>query len=158
MKKSLAPLTVRSFVATDFEDYRRWYEDTELNEQLGPMDDAWLDYVLSDSEGAECVCLDGERMVAVVGLAIDPEQGAWVITDIAVDPTLRRQGLGRRAVEAVMAQPQFSSPSTWLAYVMSDNPAAHRFFSSLGWAETCDPSDDEMTLFRLESAASLSKG
>lgn len=157
-EKSLASLTVRPFVAADFEEYRRWYEDAELNEQLGPMDDDWLDYVLSDSEGAQCVCLDGERMVAVVGLAIDPEQEAWVITDIAVNPAMRRRGLGRRAVEAVMAQPQFSSLSTWLAYVMPDNPAADRFFTSLGWAQACDPSDDEMARFRLETAAAHSKG
>lgn len=153
----MASLTVRPFVAADFEEYRRWYEDAELDEQLGPMDDAWLDYVLSDSEGAQCVWLDGERMVAVVGLAIDPEQGAWVITDIAVDPARRRHGLGRRAVEAVMAQPQFSTLSRWLAYVMADNPTAHHFFTSLGWAQTHDPPDDEMTRFRLETAAALSK-
>lgn len=155
----MAPLSVRPFVVADFEEYRRWYEDPELNERLGPMDDEWLEAVMADREGAECVCLDNGRMVAVVGLAVDPEQEAWVISDIAVDPALRRQGLGRRAIEAVLAQPQFDIRSTWLAYVVPDNPAAHHFFTSLGWSETRKPtSRDEMYCFRLDRGAACPTG
>lgn len=144
---------LRLFAATDFAEYLSWYADPELNDQLGPMDDEWLDFVLTDKEGRQFSYLEDGRLSAVIGVVPDPDKDVWVVTDLAVNPALRRHGIGRRAIAAVTGCDEFRSRPRWLAYAMSDNPAAHRFFTALGWQCVAEPEgEDGMYSFRRDLA------
>ena len=144
---------LRLFAATHFTEYLSWYADAELNDQLGPMDDEWLDFVLTDQEGRQFSYLEDGRLSAVIGVAPDPDKDVWVVTDLAVNPALRRHGIGRRALTAVTEYGEFLSRPRWLAYVMSGNPVAHRFFTAQGWQCVAGPEgEDGMYSFRRDLA------
>ena len=136
----------RPFVQSDFAEYRRWFEDEPLNEQLGPMDEDWLAHVMADQEGQQLSVLRGGELVAVGGVCnATAECPFWTITDIAVHPDLRQQGIGHCVVAGLLALPQFRQPVCWQAQVMPDNPAARRFFVGLGWHCVAEPKvEDEM--------------
>ncbi|WP_299453883.1 GNAT family N-acetyltransferase [uncultured Pigmentiphaga sp.] len=137
------PLHLRRFVAEDFATYRHWYADALLDQHLGPMDDEWLAHVLTDTEGEQWAALAGEALVAVVGLSLDPEHEAWVISDLAVDPARRGQGWGRKALLGLLALPAMQQRPNWRAYVADDNPGAQAFFDALGWQRLLAPSADD---------------
>lgn len=139
---------IRRFTRDDFVQYRSWYADPALNEQLGPMDEDWLAAVLGDKEGMQYSYFENERLVAVLGISLHPVELAWVLTDIAIDPALKRQGIGQRALRAVMAIEPREHGDSWMAYVMPDNLPACRFFAALGWPCTAPGPDDEMLTYR----------
>lgn len=136
-------LQVRRFAAEDFPVYRRWYADPLLDHQLGPMDDDWLDSVLTDPQQEAWSAFVAGQLVAVIGLSFDPETNFWVITDIAVDPARRRQGLGRTALQALLAYPELAGRKHWRALVADDNPQSQAFFTALGWQRLGTPTSDD---------------
>ena len=139
---------IRRFTQDDFAQYRSWYADLALNEQLGPMDEDWLTAVLGKEEGMQYSYFESERLVAVLGISFHPVELAWVFTDIAVDPALKRRGIGQRALQAVMAAESREHGDSWMAYVMPDNLPACRFFSAQGWQRMAPAPDDEMLAYR----------
>ena len=143
---------LRLFEAADFPAYQAWYADAVLDEHLGPMDEDWLAFVLADQEGRQFSYLSDGKLVVVVGVAPDPDLDAWVVTDIAVDPALRRQGMAQRALHAVMTHETLRGRPRRLAYVMSDNPDARRFFIAQGWRCIAEANADGMALFELTPA------
>lgn len=133
---------IRRFVENDFVQYQSWYDDPMLNTHLGPIDYTWLSAVLEQKDGMEYSYFESDQLAAVVGIVFHPTEHAWVITDIAVNPALRRQGVGARALQAVIEITPMQPPGRWLAYVMQDNTVAQAFFSSLNWTR-CEPDDDD---------------
>lgn len=144
-------VTLRRFSEADWPWLRDWYADPQLDEQLGPIDEAWLHHVLSEHDGVELVACDGDVPVAVVGCvwgtSDDPDH---VITDLAVDPGRRREGWASATVRAFTAWPGHPVTRAWRAYVDVENPAAFEFFAKLGWslAETAEARGDDLHLFR----------
>ena len=138
---------LRLFEAADFPAYRAWYADTELDAHLGPMDEEWLAFVLADQDGRQFSYLVQETLVAVIGMAPDPDLDAWVVTDIAVDPALRGLGWAGRALASVMRHDALGARPRRLAYVMPDNPGARRFFTAQGWRCIAEADADGMALF-----------
>lgn len=143
MNSEHTSLWVRRFEARDFPVYRSWYTDPLLDKHLGPMDDEWLAHVMADSVGEQWAIGEAEALVAVIGLAPDPDHAAWVITDFAVDPARRSQGWGRRAWQALLALPTMQTRRHWRAYVAEDNPGAQAFFDALGWTRQSAPSPED---------------
>lgn len=139
-------LTLRPFQAQDFPAYRAWYADDRLNRHLGPMDDDWLDHVLSDVRGEQWALLSGGELRAVIGLVPEdrPEApaGSWLVTDLAVAPSLRRQGWGRRAWQSLTALPRMQA-RRWHAIVAQDNPQALAFFQAMGFRITRQPQAED---------------
>ena len=138
---------LRLFEAADFPTYRAWYADAVLDEHLGPMDEDWLAFVLTDQDGRQFSYLVQETLVAVIGVAPDPDLDAWVVTDIAVDPALRGLGWAGRALASVMRHDALGARPRRLAYVMPDNPGARRFFTAQGWRSVAEADADGMALF-----------
>ena len=138
---------LRLFEAADFPAYRAWYADAELDAHLGPMDEDWLTFVLADKDGRQFSYLAQEKLVAVIGVAPDPDLVAWVVTDIAVDPALRGLGWAGRALTSLMRDEALGARPRRLAYVMSDNPGARRFFTAQGWRCIAETKADDMALF-----------
>lgn len=142
---------LRPVVRSDWPWIQRWFQDPELNLRLGPMDEDWLQHVLQERDGVELVAQspDGTPF-ALVGLDwLRP--GLVVITDLAVDPGRRGRGLGRQALDAVLAWPGAPAPARWITFVDPTNPAAAAFFVRCGWA--CDGPDGEMIRYSLPGAS-----
>jgi GNAT superfamily N-acetyltransferase len=138
------------FTRADFACYGAWYADEELNRQLGPMDEAWLEYVLSDQGGVQLSFYLDDELVAVAGVALPPEPGRpHVVTDLAVQPGRRGQGIGSVVLALLLAAEEFVDSAGWEAYVSPDNPGAQRFLERRGWTCVAAPGDDnEMLTYR----------
>ncbi|WP_043700692.1 GNAT family N-acetyltransferase [Tepidimonas taiwanensis] len=143
MNSEHTSLWVRRFEAQDFPVYRQWYADPLLDQHLGPMDDDWLAHVMADPVGEQWALGKAQALVAVIGLVPEPEHGAWLISDFAVDPSQRGRGWGRRARQALLAQPAMHARRHWRAYVAEDNPGAQAFFDALGWTRQSAPSPED---------------
>lgn len=144
-----APLTVRRMVRGDWPWISAWFADPVLDRELGPLDDDWLEYVLAEAEGAQLVLSDAGGPVALVGCVWDPDGAEHGITDIAVDPARRGDGIGRRAIDAAVAWPGHPASERWVAFVDPENAAAFRFFTALGWRH--EGRDDLMERFVRET-------
>jgi ribosomal protein S18 acetylase RimI-like enzyme len=137
-------LAVRPFAAEDYSWLQAWYEDPVLDEELGPLDDEWLAYVLADETGEQLVVLADGVPVAVVGIVwANGENTAHAVTDIAVDPARRGSGLGRTALDQVVAHVEREAPDGWVAFVDRENLAAFAFFSALGWEHASEPDPED---------------
>lgn len=141
-------LRVRPIRRADWAWIQRWFEDETLDRELGPLDEEWLAYVLSDTSGAELVVEElvetgasaSATPVALVGVAWGDVEGGserlpHTITAVAIDPHRRRSSFGRRAIEAALAWPGHPPASGWVAFVVQENPAAHAFFTAIGWRD-----------------------
>lgn len=148
------------FTRADFPTYCAWYADAELNRQLGPMDEAWLEHVLGDRGGVQRSFFLDDELVAVAGVALPPEPGLpHVITDLAVHPGQRGQGIGSAALALLLAAEEFADTAGWEASVSPDNPGAQRFLQGRGWASVAAPSDeDEMLTYRYGAVAVAAGG
>ncbi len=101
---------------------------------MGPIDEEWLEHVLSDHDGVQLVLEDHKgRPAALVGCVWDQSGDEHAITDLAVDPQLRRSGIGREAVAATVAWAGHPVAKRWIAFVEVDNPTAVEFFPAIGW-------------------------
>lgn len=127
------------FNAADFDTYRSWYDDPELNRTLGPLDDEWLDHVLGESPPRQFSFFEEGKLVAVLGIeGPKPGESTWYITDIAVDPSCKRDGVGQRVLSMLLetyAQDE-DPPESWIAFVDAENEPALQFFSSMGWTRS----------------------
>lgn len=127
-------LRVRPMARSDWRWISDWFRDPELDRRLGPIDDEWLEHVLSDHDGVQLVVADHQgQPAALVGCVWDRSGDEHAITDLAVHPRRRRSGLGRQAVTATIAWAGHPPARRWIAFVEVDNPPAFEFFSAIGW-------------------------
>jgi len=127
---------------------QEWYTDPVLDRELGPLDEDWLEFVLADHDGAQLVVEEDGEPVALVGVAWGHDALPHAITDLAVAPERRREGLGRRVVHAVQGGERIPEERAWEAYVDPGNAPAAAFFLSIGWSPL--GLDDGMLTFRDE--------
>ncbi|WP_067166857.1 GNAT family N-acetyltransferase [Microbacterium sp. TNHR37B] len=137
--------TVRRFTRADASWAEGWFADELLDRTLGPYDEEWYTHVLSDTSGAQLVVEQHDGVVALVGVAWGEAHEPHVITDLAVNPSRRGEGLGRVAVGAVRSWPGHPPCAGWLAFVEPENDAAAAFFRALGWTD--EGVDDGMRRF-----------
>lgn len=143
-------LTFEKFNPQHFPEYRSWFEDPDLNRNLGPaVDQEWLDSVMNESDGCQYSVFDGEALIAVVGIKFpDDEHPTYGITDIAVKPRLRGRGIGSQVLGHLMALHPPKPGESWVAFVDERNPRARAFLEKQGWI--CDSDQpDEHGMFKL---------
>ncbi|MEU9806167.1 GNAT family N-acetyltransferase [Mycobacterium sp. NPDC050853] len=138
-------LLVRRFCRDDWDWVQEWFRDPVLDQELGPLDDEWLEHVLTDPGSAELVVIRESEPVALVGCVWGPIE--HTVSDIAVPRSLRRSGVGSLALRAVLTWRGHPPVSRWVAYVHPSNPAAFGFFTEQGWKHF--GIDDGMHTFRL---------
>ncbi len=127
-------MQIRKFEAADYPAYQTWFKHPDINQHLGPIDEEWLQHILEDKAGAQFCFLEGEKLLAVVGVVwANSENPFHVISDIAVNPKYQRQGLGQKAIHQLLAHHDTSAYKQWSAYVHHKNNPAQGFFKSLGW-------------------------
>lgn len=143
--------SVRDFSEGDFEEYRSWFTSELLNQHLGPApDQLWLEHILNDGEGCQLVVSEEEQLLAVVGICYaTPSHPFQVITDISVNPSRARQGVGSSALESVLSKFELEEGYCWRAYVDEKNPIAQSFFTKNEWERHRFPDADGMIAFDL---------
>ena len=92
----------------------------------------------------------GDRIVGMLIWAIDPDEDSCWLGGLLVDRRWQRRGIGRRAVEAALAQlePRDASAGFALSY-LPDNVAARSLYAELGFVETGETAGDEIVARRL---------
>jgi GNAT superfamily N-acetyltransferase len=127
-------ISLRAVRRSDWNWIQEWFQDEWLNSALGPIDMAWLKHVLAERDGVELVAERLGNPVAISGVVWKQNNiSCHVLTDIAVAPKLRRQGIGRLVLENILQWPGHPKSSEWVAFVAQNNTAAATFFESLGW-------------------------
>ncbi|MCU0865130.1 MAG: GNAT family N-acetyltransferase [Planctomycetes bacterium] len=144
----------RRFEATDFDEYRRWFDDAALHAALGPLDEEWLDHVLHEDDGAQYAIECDGNLVAVIGVHFATlARPCHYLTDISVRPDLRGHGVAHAALRVVMSREELGAFKHWRAAVSPANHMAIRFFQRLGWTPVDDrQSDDELHEFDFVTA------
>lgn len=141
-------MQLRKLRREDWQWIQQWFQDDVLNDELGPLDEEWLDHVLNEVEGVQLVAESRGRPVGLIGCIWgNGKELPHAITDIAVASDLRRTGLGQRVVAGVLNWEGHPSARSWVAYVMPDNDRACRFFTHIGW-QYCGI-EDEMHCYQL---------
>ena len=137
------------FKEEDFPEYKSWYADAELNTQLGPMDEEWLEHVLHEEDGDQYSVYLEEELIAVIGTKHPkpPEYPEYYITDIAVKPIRRREGVGTQVLAEFLQLDEFKDYKTWRLYISETNPIAIAFFTKNGWKQIREVDEHGMMLY-----------
>ena len=147
-------MELKYFQRKDYEEFVRWFDDPELYGVFGRLNEEWLECVLKEDPPAQFSFFDDGQLVAVMGIAVPSQNHPYfVITDIAVDPQKKRNGIGAKVIRQLRARYIDSgfSVNEWRAYVETDNEGGQKFFSSLGWTRDVEI-DDGMYCFRLSDS------
>lgn len=143
-------MKLRRLVREDWAWIQDWFRDPKINQELGPLDLEWLEFVMNEDDGIQLVALEDNQPVALIGCAWHPEaHELHGITDIAVSPAYKKQGLGRNALFETIKWPGHPPCGGWKAFVSPQNAEAEAFFSSVGWKNA--GLDDEMHRFELRN-------
>jgi ribosomal-protein-alanine N-acetyltransferase len=78
------------------------------------------------------VAVDGDRLLGYAGLSLSPPQEAWV-QNIAVRRDAQRQGVGRRLLEALLAEAERNGVRKVLLEVAVDNAPAQKLYAQYGF-------------------------
>ena len=118
------PLHFAKFRREDFLEYKSWYEDADLNTHLGPMDEEWLEYVMKETDGCQYSVFGDKELIAVVGIKFpNAQHPAYYITDFAMKPSLRSQGIGSELLTELTKRHPLIPGQTWKAFVHIQNPS-----------------------------------
>lgn len=138
-------LVFKRFEREYYPEYESWFSDPYLNRQLGPMDEDWLDAVLSEppSEGATWAVFRGNEMVAVLECVFDPSRKLPAgITALATKPDLRQGGIGTAVLQTILALHSGQGIIEHVAYISKNNQAGQRCFEKSGFMPVT-PEPDE---------------
>ena len=138
-------LELKRFQQEHFAEYASWFVDPELNSHLGPIDQEWLDAVLSQPEtaGVTWAIFRYRELVAVVETVYDPENHrSAAITAIAIKPGLRRQGIGTNVLRMILSVHKDKGITQHIAYISLHNLAGQRFVTKAGFVPVASEPDE----------------
>lgn len=124
----------RIFKRSDFSVYQTWFSDPWLEAALGPMDQEWLEHILLDETGAQYAIFQANEMVAVLGVVWANDDAIYhTVTDLAIRPDRRRQGLGQKVLHHLLHQVKVPKAKGWITYVEPNNTKAIDFMKKCAW-------------------------
>lgn len=130
-------LELMQFTNEHFAEYASWFADPDLNRQLGPMDDAWLELVLRGGEmpGDEtwAVLREGELVAVIEALVVAEDLASYTIGAVATKPMLRRQGIATWSLQHLIDLHQSRGIVEHSARVSVDNTAGQRCAARAGF-------------------------
>ena len=138
-------LELKSFQPEHYAEYVSWFTDPELSHHLGPMDQAWLDSVLSqpESAGVTWAVFRGIELVAVVETVFDLEHRLPAgIMAIAVKPSLRRQGIGTTVLHQILSLHKSQGIDEHVTYVSMHNAGGRRCLEKAGFVAVTTKPDE----------------
>ena len=145
-------LELKRFQQEYYAEYASWFADPELNHNLGPMDQEWLDVVLSQPEweGITWAVFHGMELVAVIETVFDPEHRLpAAITALAIKPSHRKQGIGTSVLQQILSFHKSKGIVEHVTYVSIHNPGGRRCVEKAGFmAVTEEPNEHGYIMFR----------
>ena len=145
-------LVFKRFQREDFDEYVTWFVDPELNRHLGPMDQAWLEAVLTqpESAGETWAVFHGMELVAVVETVFDPEHELpAAISAIATKPGHRRRGIGLAVLRQILSLHKRRGLVEHVAYISIHNPSGRGCVEKAGFVPvTSQPDEHGLIEFR----------
>ena len=143
------------FQKRHFQTYQQWFvEDAELNRFLGPMDEEWLEHVLHEQHGYQYVWEAQGQLLAVAGIHLpNAEHPYYVLTDISVNPLLRRSGTGSMMLRFILTAHPPEGNIYWVTYVDCDNKVTQEFFSKQSWSVEEALSSADLIAYRYPTAS-----
>jgi ribosomal protein S18 acetylase RimI-like enzyme len=136
---------LKRFQQEHFAEYASWFVDHELKHHLGPMDQPWLEAVLSqpESEGITWAVFRDRELVAVVETVFDPENRlSAAITAVATKPSLRRQGIGTTVLRLILSLHKNKGIVEHVAYISIHNTAGQRCLRRTGFMRVPSQPDE----------------
>jgi ribosomal protein S18 acetylase RimI-like enzyme len=120
------------------------------------MEDSWLEHVLSNNpEGCEYSVFIEQKMVAEVGILLpNSDNPSFFITNLAVNPKLRNQGIGSTVLKELVQLHPLKVGQSWKAFVDADNLMAIAFLEKNGWQRLSNIAD-ESNMYDFEFAPTL---
>ena len=121
-------LAFKRFRREDYDEYASWFVDPEMNRHLGPMDEFWLEAVLSqpESAGVTWAVFRGLELVAVVETVFDSEQRL----PVGIDTVGRNHVPGKR--RAVIRRVAYNNQCAIDVERLREIAAALQFVRSFG--------------------------
>lgn len=151
-------LRFEDFRPHHYRSYRSWFTDRAMSEFLGDIDRDWLRHVTGDRVGVELAVMHGRVLVGEVGmLPANQRNRLHFITNLAINPNLRRQGYGRALVDQLVHWPRFDRRCGWACFVEAHNEIALAFFQSCGF-KPGDGEPDKDGMIRLIKVRHRSAG
>jgi RimJ/RimL family protein N-acetyltransferase len=130
-------LTLRPLAEDDLPIVSRWFEDEEARRWLGGPDWPAKALRLVESLGQLAfVAVDDGRPVGLLDCEVYDDRRASFA--IAIDPTLRRKGVGIAAVEALIAHPSMTDVTELFAGVEEGNAASVRLLLRCGFVQVAE--------------------
>lgn len=136
---------LKRFQQEHYAEYASWFADPELKRHLGPIDQEWLDAVLSqpESAGVTWAVFRHRELVAVVETVFDPENNLRAaITAIAVKPSLRRQGIGTSVLRLILSLHKSKGIAEHVAYISLQNLGGQRWATRAGFVPVTSEPDE----------------
>jgi len=81
---------------------------------------------------------DGRWVALAAGVRSDDEPGTIELVQVWSAPEVRRTGVARRILEAIIAAGRDAAPNGFGLWVASGNDGAARFYESIGFVATTD--------------------
>lgn len=125
-----------------------------LSVTAAPGQDAWVQpvswYVARSAFGGAwtpwALAVDG-AVVGFLETAFDPDDSSWCIGGVVVDAGQQGRGVGRAAMERLVADLRGRPGCRLVALtVHEDNTVARGLYRSLGFTETGERDDDELVM------------
>ena len=122
----------------EFELYKTWFEDEELNRALGPMKEEtwelWQSYRTPEEPCIELSIHLSSNLIGVVHVSLSSNTfPQHCILAIAIHPSQKGKGLGSQILKQLMELAWFDKSKTWIAHVDEKNKGGIRFFEKNGW-------------------------
>ena len=111
----------------------QWGADPELHRRYSAPTAAWFRYVSTAPGVYAWMIYEGDSCVAHIQIDVDAGDGTGY-PGLVVNPELRGQGYGRRALRAALARPELAGCRRFVAGVEADNLAARRCVEAVGFA------------------------
>lgn len=120
-----------------------WHQDKELSNRYGGSE--WpkkLWEIMGNDENRKCwIALNDDKPIAYVDFEIHPNALAWI--GIAVKPTMRGQGLGKRILANFLESEYVKDFDEIRAGIEFDNIASIKCFESVGFIPLNNQPDEE---------------
>jgi len=138
-------IVLRDLTETDLPAVRPWFEDDDTRHWLGGW--TWPAGKLTLAGPDRCTMLAFADDVAAGLVDIEMFEARRAAFAIVVSPSLRRSGLGRAIVAALIAQPRFADVVEWLAGVETGNVASRRLLLGCGFIRVTDEDAEGFSYF-----------